>query len=186
MPVFRVTCFGPDASAPEVRDALEAVGARWEGGDRVLVGAETNDEAIATVRGALSAQGEFGDFEASVVRTCQGDVWQTPIRKGSWEIDWDTVQAKATLTALQRTLMCGILDAAEPTWLLLKDPDVADDAQVVDAAMRDLEERGLVLSTWERAMAPDEPWPGEGMCPWWALSEQGWELLGLIKSPGYH
>lgn len=69
MPVFRVTCSGPNASTPEAQDALDAVGARWEGGDRVLVGAETSYDAIATVRDALSAECEFGDFQANPVLT---------------------------------------------------------------------------------------------------------------------
>jgi hypothetical protein len=202
MLVFRVRFSGP-ALSDRAKKALEAVEGRWEGSlglfddpgpqhHRVLVGALTGGDAVALVKRTLERHGAFADFEATAVRNRRGDVWHTPIRKGAWEIDWDGVEAKAELTELQRTLVQGILDAAEPTWILLKDPDTGGDTSAAEAALRDLERRGLVGSTWEPSGDPEfgvvETWRGVRlpMCHWWALTDEGWEVLGLIKSPGYH
>ena len=76
-----------------------------------------------------------------------------------------------------------LLNDAEPTWIIVQDPEVPGDRDSVEAALRDLEQRGFVHSTWELSGEHDrEP----GMDHWWALTDEGWDLLGLIKSPLYH
>jgi hypothetical protein len=97
------------------------------------------------------------------------------------------------LTELERALIGTLLDAAEPTWIIVEHPNVTDDLERVETTLRGLEDRGLVYSTWKPAYGPDdfgvlEDWHGRPhrMCHWWALSDEGWDLLGLIKSPGYH
>jgi hypothetical protein len=199
MVVFRVCFTGPELS-DEAKDALDDVEGRWEGtaqvesptqDHRVLVGAPTSDDAIVIVQRSLRTHGAFSGFTATPVRNHRGEVQGTPIRTSSWEIDWDEVEANAKLTELHRTLVESIVDAAEPTWILLKDPNIAADGETVEAALRDLEERGLVRSTWEPSGDAEfgalETWRGERlrMCKWWALTDAGWELFGLIKSPGY-
>jgi len=194
MLVFRVQCSGPRIS-DEAQGGLTTVGARWEGsrthGDsrpdqhRVLVGALTGDATVSAVAALLGGFGEFHDFEATPVRNLRGEVQNMPIRKHVSEIDWKDVEARERLSQLQRALVQAILDVAEPTWkLLLADPDVPDDRDLVEAAMRDLEARGLVASTWEASGNSSEP--RQEMCWWWSLSDEGWDLLGLIKSPYYH
>jgi hypothetical protein len=174
-----------------MRAALEDDDLRWEGSagkldgpvghHRALVGAVSEDDAIDTVRKALEGRGAFDDFRAEPVRDSRGEVKRTPIR--GWEdVDWDHVQSQVSLSELQRTLLGTFLNAAEPTWMILSDPDVPDDRDEVEAALRDLERRGIVDSKVEesgetgREYAPDN---------WWALTDEGWDVLGLIKSPGY-
>jgi hypothetical protein len=77
--------------------------------------------------------------------------------------------------------------------MILKDPDVPGDRVRVEAALGDLERRGLVYRTSEPAGGPEDfavlqTWRGhpERMCDWWAVTDEGWDLLGLIKSPRYH
>jgi len=193
MLVFRVECSGPRIS-DEAQEALTAVGARWEGsathGDRrpddhrVLIPAPTDDAAVAAVAAALEASGEFHAFAATSVRNSRGEPQNTPIRTQASEIDWNAFEARERLTQLQQVLVQTILDAAEPTWKLLADPDVPDDQELVEAAMRDLEARGLVASTWEPS--GDSSNPRQEMCWWWVLTDEAWDLLGLIKSPRYH
>src|SRR5262249_24065913 len=66
--------------------------------------ANTEQEAIETVREALASHGAFGDFHAALVRDSRGEVVLTPMR--SWtDIDWEEVQRKAPLTELQRNVL---------------------------------------------------------------------------------
>jgi hypothetical protein len=201
-PIFRVSFSGPALEPPALTAVLEPVGARWEGGElgpdaptergRALVGALNEHEAIDTVRNALMPSGAFNDFRAVPVRDSRGEVRRTPIRKSWGEVDWTEVERKATLSDLERTLISTLLDAAEPTWMILRARGAPDDPERVEAALRDLGRRGLVYSSWEPAGGPEdfgvlETWDGrcERMCHWWALTDEGWDVLGLIKSPGY-
>jgi hypothetical protein len=180
--VFRVWFSGPPLS-DAARNALDALNRRWEGGNRALVGAASDDEAASLVREALTGHGSFHDFRAEPVRDRHGKIKQTPIRKGCWEIDWTEVKRTTDLSELQRTILCTFLNVAEPTWIIIRDPEVREERDRVEAALNDLQRRNLVYSTWEQSGAP-EAGPAE-MDNWWALTDEGWDLLGLIKSPGY-
>jgi hypothetical protein len=117
------------------------------------------------------------------VRDRHGNIKQTPIRRGAWEVDWTEVQRKTHLSDLQQASLCALLDAAEPTWIVLGSPEVREERDRVETALKDLERRSLVYSTWEPALGPEgEP----EMDNWWALTDEAWDLLGLIKSPHYH
>lgn len=188
MPVFRVRFSNGVAIPPQ--DALAAVGGRWEGSEdspemsrhRVLVGASTEAEAIGIVRQVLRSHGSFGDFDAEHVRDRHGEIVRTPIR--SWEdIDWEDVQRKSGLSEFQRLVLGALYNAAEPTWIIVQDRDVLGDRDSIEAALRDLEQRNLVYSTWEEL---GEPGQESAMGHWWAITDEGWDLLGLIKSPRYH
>jgi hypothetical protein len=187
MPVFRVRF--SDGLEPPPQDALVAAGARWEGSEdspemshhRILVGASTEDEAIGIVREALRSHGSFRDFDAEPVRDRRGEITRTLIR--SWEdIDWEQVQRKSGLSEFQRLVLGTLGNAAEPTWIIVHDPDVLGDRDSGEAALRDLEQRNIVHSTWEES---GEPGHESAMAQWWAITDEGWDLLGLIKSPRY-
>jgi hypothetical protein len=201
-PIFRVSFSGPPLEGRVLADALECADSRYEGTlsepdeevdhHRALVGADTKEEAIAFVREAMAPYGTVGDFLAAPVTDACGEVKRTPIRTRWSEVDWEEVQSKVALSDLERALIGTFLDAAEPTWIILSDPEVPDDVELVQDVLQDLERRGLVYSTWEPAFGPEdfgvlETWHGrpERMCHWWALTDEGWDLLGLIKSPGY-
>ncbi len=190
MPVFRVRCSGPEISY-EARDALAAAGARWEASEsrpddeiphhRVVAGAFTEVEAVGVVRDALGSHGTFRDFDVERVTNRHGETVRTPIR--TWDdIDWEEVQRKAPLGELHRLVLRALGDAAEPMWTIVQDPDVGGDRKRVEAALRDLERHHLVYSTWEEL---GEPGDESAMGHWWAITDEGWELLGLIKSPRY-
>jgi hypothetical protein len=200
-PIFRVSFTGPVLESSVLTAALDGADQRWEGSEhgnepigrhRALVGATTEDEAIRVLSAVLAPLGSFAAFRAEPVRDGRGEVIHAPIRKRWDEIDWAKVENKAKLSDLQRTLVGKFLDAGEPTWMILKDPDVPDDRDHVEAALGDLERRGLAYRTWEPAGGPDDfgvlqtrRGHPERMCDWWALTDEGWDLLGLIKSPRY-
>lgn len=79
------------------------------------------------------------------------------------------------------TLLDNLLDAAEPTWVVLGDPDTPDDRDLVESAFHRLEQRGFVTHTREASGKPD----GSVLEPenWWELTDQAWELMGMIKRP---
>ncbi len=189
--MFRVSFSGPDLSGA-VTAALDTLDCRWEMSEfvpddamanhRALVGALTEDEAIGMVRKALRGHGSFRAFDAAPVRDRRGEIRRTPIR--SWDdIDWEEVQRKSALSELQRLVLGALLNAAEPTWIILQDSEVLGDRDSVEAALRDLEQRNIVHSTREQS---GEPGRESAMDQWWALTDEGWDLLGLIKSPRYH
>jgi hypothetical protein len=98
------------------------------------------------------------------------------------EIDWAEVAARSDLTEFHVMLLDNLLDgSAEPTWIVLHDPETGGNREVVEARFRELELRGLVTRSRELSGRPD----GEFMelDDWWALTDQGWEVLGLIKPP---
>lgn len=88
------------------------------------------------------------------------------------------------LTDLQRTLLDYITNAAEPTWIMVKEiPEARCDRRAIDAALEDLETRGLVDRTREPSGNPES-----GVLDleeWWALTDHGWQVMGLPKPPGY-
>lgn len=86
------------------------------------------------------------------------------------------------MAPIERAALGCLLDAAEPTWMVVRELEMPDDRAGVISVLRGLEARGAVYSTVEtsgeegRASEPDR---------WWALTDEGWDLLGLIKSPTY-
>jgi hypothetical protein len=141
-PIFRVSFTGSVLESSVLKAVLDGVERRWEGSEsdlqrraahhRALVGANTEQEAIETVREALASHGAFGDFHAALVRDSRGEVMLTPIR--SWtDIDWEEVQRNAPLTELQRNVLLALLNDHEPTSI------VAGDAARVRRANRSAE-----------------------------------------------
>ena len=191
MLVFRVSFSGPELSE-EATSALAAADAGWasSGPDpgvlqhhTALVGALTESEAVSAVSEIVMAHGSFDEFVATPVRDRHGEIKRTPIRRVWDDIDWEDVESKATLSELQRTLLRTMLDAGEATWIILKDRDVPNDRDHVVAVLEELEGRNLVRSTVEVSFDPGrEPY---SLDRWWALTDEAWDLLGLIKSPWY-
>jgi hypothetical protein len=186
-----VSFAGPWLEAHVINAALDGEDLRWEGSagnvyepiqhHRALVGAASENEAIATVREALATLGYFDDFHAALVRDSRGEVMLTPIRRWT-DIDWEGVQRKAPLNELQRNVLLALLNDHEPTWIVAQDPDVPGDRDGVEVALRDLEARNLVRT---RRAESGEAGRESAMEDWWALTPDGWDLLGLIKSPRY-
>jgi hypothetical protein len=185
MPVFRVVFDGPPLAEPQVDG--DATGVEWEGSrgfpDNVrfrhyfLVEGMAPDAAITALRRAVDHPGAFSGFAAAEVTPPPG--W-----KGlGEEIDWAHVATRAELTKLQETLLDNLLNSPEPTWIMLEDSDTDGDRELVEAAFRDLEQRNLVTRTREASGNPAaEPTDPED---WWALTNEAWDLLGLIKRPWY-
>jgi hypothetical protein len=148
---------------------------------RALVGADTPGEAIERVREVLARHGEFGDFRAQPVVDARGEVIRTPIRTRLSEIDWDGARCEARLSALQQTAIMALLDDHEPTWIVAAEVEIADRA-TVEAALRELESLRLVRSIREESGEPGRETDDDN---WWAVTDEGWDLLGLIKSPWY-
>lgn len=192
LPVFRVCFCGPLLDDVTV-EALEETGIRWEGSasrsddsahrHRALVGASDAEEASRLVSSALRNRGDFQSFSAAPVTTHLGKPIFTPIRKAAWEIDWEQVLEREAITELQQAAVQEILDAAEPTWIIVTNLGAPHREQQVHEALADLVKRGLVIRTQEMSGQGPDPFAATD---WWALSDRGWDLLGLIKSPRYH
>jgi hypothetical protein len=183
MALFRVQFDGPELAEPQADG--DAAGAEFEGSlgfaDNVrfrhhfLLKRRTPEEAIDAMSRAVKQRAEFNNFAASEVTPPAG--W-----KGlGGDIDWTHVASRCDLTELEKVLLAKLLDAAEPTWILLEDPHTGGDREAVEAAFRDLELRSLVTRTREPSGNP----AGGVMDPedWWTLTDQAWDLLGLIKPP---
>lgn len=140
---------------------------------RTLVAASSAEEAVELVRRAVDR--EYVGFRAEVARNHRGEPHEAPIRRTWDDIDWSRVGA--SLTSLQRDLIGDLLDAGEPTWMLLEDSE--RDRAGVEAAMDDLERRGLVRGRVEASGAP-----GRAQEPdtWWDLTDEAWDMLGPIRS----
>jgi len=190
--LFRVAFRGAELTR-RAKDALSTVEAAWEGTEsfaegpswhRVLVAAGSAREAVASVREALASELAFGsytDFTSEVVRDSRGEPWSGPFWRTWDEVEWET-EPLASLAPIERAALHCLLDAAEPTWIVAGELEMSDDRAGVISVLRRLEARGVVRSTVEesgelgRESDPDR---------WWAVTDEGWDLLGLIKSPTY-
>lgn len=187
--VFRVRFSGPLLS-DEAMDALTAAGVAWEGSEhgpeeparhRALVETSTEPNAINTVAGLLEAHGSFGNFSASPVTNSRGERWRGPIRNSWDQIDWHSEPKLARLRDPERAVLFSLADDGEPTWLVAG--AVSVDRSSAEAMLEGLQEQGLVYSDLLEAW---EPGKEDYLDRWWAITDEGWDLLGLIKSPGYN
>jgi hypothetical protein len=118
-----------------------------------------------------------GDIEAHPVTELSGNVNSPPIRD---EPEWSAVDELA-LTPIHRELVMALLNGGEPTWILRR-MQTSRKPSRVDRALEELEERKLVYRTWE---VSGEPGRVREMDDWWALTDEAWDSLGLIRRPGY-
>ena len=187
--VYRVTFTGDELEPPsEFLRLLSLHDIALEGSEtgrgpahhRVLARAASPQGAIAAVRKALSGSGTYGDFAAAPVRDARGNVWRGTFYRRWDEVEWEHPPERAAITELQRDVLRAMADSAEPTVLVVR--EVRRPASLVEQALRELREQGLVSSHTEPfwdSQAPDE------QAQWWKLTDKAWELLGFIKSPGY-
>jgi hypothetical protein len=185
--VYRVRFAGGELTGA-AEAALRSAGGRWEGSShgpavsdrhRALMRAPTLQQAIAGVREALAGHGSFADYEAEVVTDARGRPWDGPLERGCEEIDWRAI----AVSDLQRAVLWAVLDDVEATWLIEQELDGAADRRAIERALAELEERGLVYHWRARAMRPDGP--DDELDRWWGITHAGWDLLGMIRSPGY-
>jgi hypothetical protein len=190
MAVYRVRFMGGELTAPALA-ALTAAGAWWEGTGsgpnepdrhRVLVEAAGEREAIAAVQGMLEAYGSFAEYDVSPVRDANGEVWHGPFYRRWQEIDWQAVPGRARLTDVQRAVLGALAEWGEPTWRVMNAPHVPAERGTVEAVLEGLQERKLVYSVLEEG---GEPGREAELDRWWAITDEGWDLLGFIKSPNY-
>ncbi len=134
------------------------------------------------MRSALGTGDTFGEFSAVQASYRGRDGRRRPFSL-LHELLWSEVRCEPELSDLQKDLMEVITPAGEATWILLRVPDLGGDREAVESALNDLKQRGFVYSTWEQSCEPGDFW---GMDNWWAISDAGWELLGVLKSPSYH
>jgi hypothetical protein len=187
--VYRVAFEGPDLERAEI-SALRAKSAVWEGSSCDASGlcqhtarlwAHGPTEAIATARQILDAKGGFAGYHSRAVTDSEGQPWRASIDQTWREIDWST-PPRAGLAGLQRSVLGALLDDHEPLWIIMTDPDVAASSAAVEGALAELERQGLVDS---RMAASGEPRHEADTVSWWAITEKGWDLLGVIASPRY-
>jgi hypothetical protein len=191
-PIFRVFFSGSPLEGRVLADALEDVDRRYEGTRSepdedvdhhwALVGAETNEEAIAFVREAMAHHGTLGSFHAAPVLDARGEVIRTPICTRLNEIDWDGVRRQVPLSALQQRVLMALLDDPEATWIIAAEVGMPADRAGAEAALRELHGKRLVASGLG---AGGEPGKEADLDRWWGITDEGWDLLGLIKSPRY-
>jgi hypothetical protein len=189
MVVYRVSFVGPDFTEG-ARAALVMAGAVEEGTEVGPAGpcrhcavlhASTDQQAIAAVQGALETHGAFREYAAAPVRNAKGELWHGPFYRSWHEVAWQ-IPERARLTELQRTVLWALMDDHEPTWTIARDADVHGDRPQIEAALEQLEQQGLVD---KRMAASGEPGRETDTEPWWAITDEGWDLLGFIKSSGY-
>ena len=189
--VFRVRFSG--SNLPDnTPSTLRSRGVYWEGSEhgpsepskhRALVEASSLNEAITTVKTAVDSYGAFTDFEAAPITDSNGELWKGGLH-GSWEdIDWEATPQRSRLSELDRGVLWVLTDAGEATWILAQAPQVpTDDRNEIDAALEELERNGWVYHTIGPSCEPETDWP---RVRWWAITDEGWDRLGLIKSSEY-
>lgn len=189
MTVFRVAFGGPDFEVAAIH-ALTETGVTWEGSfchptglcdHTALVVANSDEEAIALAQRSVSQYGAYDNFQATVVQNSKGEPWQVPFYRAWHEIDWQTPE-RATLTEFERTLLWALTNDHEPVWTIVKDPDVHANRVEIEAALAQLERKSLID---KRIAASGEPGHETELVPWWAITHEGWDLLGMIPSPRY-
>jgi len=189
MEIYRILFIGTELS-DGAKAAFAAAGAKWEGSEcdaegwrhRVLVEAKTAQDGIVTVCRVLAAYGLYGDYNASPVNDSHGEARRGPFYRSWHEIDWHAVPRRARLTDLQRAVLGCLLNDAEPTWIITTDLQVSTDRVDVEAVLEELQEQNLVYGVLEEG---GEPCKESEKDRWWALTEEGWDLLGLIKPSKY-
>jgi hypothetical protein len=191
--VYRVSFEGTELT-DAAREALTAAGAPWEGSvcgpegpnrHRALARAASERDAIAAVRTALAAYVAFGayiDFTAAPIRDFRGALWTGPFYRQWDEIDWQADPRRARLTKREREVLSCLLNAAEPTWIVVSDPNVQLDRARAEAVLSELEKRSLVYSVLGTG---GEPGRASELDRWWAVTDECWDILGMIKSPTY-
>jgi hypothetical protein len=188
--VYRVAFVGGELTHA-AKAALEAAGAWWEGTatgsdeadrHRVLVESAGEHEAIASVRKVLGRQGSFEQYGAAPVRDARGELWRAPFYRTWQEIDWQAVPARARLTDGQRAVLGALAEWGEPTWRVMNAQDVPEERATVETVLDALEEQELVYSVLEEGGEPGKEYE---LDRWWAITDEGWDLLGFIKSPNY-
>ncbi|HEX3433347.1 MAG TPA: hypothetical protein VHT25_04710 [Solirubrobacteraceae bacterium] len=136
------------------------------------------------MRRALTVYAAFGiyiSFTASPVRDSRGQLWRRPFYRTWQEVDWDA-PCRSRLSEPEREVLACLLDAAEPTWIVASALTGSSDRAAVEEILRGLEEQGLLSSVIEEGGEPG----GEGeLDHWWAVTDGGWDVLGLIKPPTY-
>jgi len=119
--VFRVLMDGPELDDPR-SDACD-VGAEWEGSRHTrdgrcrhafLAEADDPDAAIAICQSGFDKRGSFTSVEAQEV--VPPPDWQGLNSDG---VDWSTVSARHEFTELERAALDAVLNAAEPTWMVM-------------------------------------------------------------------
>lgn len=179
--MFRVY-FQGDPIPPEAFDGSKVV---FEGGQmsrgadprhRALVPASSAEEAVVLVRQAVEPHGAYVGFQAAVATDSRGEPHTAPVRRAWEDIDW--ARLDEPLTALQRDLIGDLMTAGEPTWILLDERE--RDRAGVEAALRDLERRGLVRGTVEVGGAPGR---ADELDTWWDLTDEAWDMLAVIQPP---
>jgi hypothetical protein len=93
-----------------------------------------------------------------------------------------TDSISAPISELQRAVLGALCNDAEPTWIVVQDPDVPGDRESVLAALRDLEARNLVHSVIAESAQTGRESANEDCL---ALTDECWDLVVLIESPRY-
>jgi hypothetical protein len=186
MPVYRVSFHGPELPFNLTGEGDLVPGLDWEASafsetsghhHRVLQQADGSDAAVARVAAVVKDWGSFTGFEVEVVRRANGEPWDGPYYRNADDIDWQA-PARAAISLVQRRILLDILDASQPVSMIAESEDVTGEPSDVDAALEDLERQGIVES---------HPGPGRepGPARWWGLTDEGWELLEMIRSLNY-
>jgi hypothetical protein len=143
----------------------------------VLMEAENAARAVATVEAALRGLGEFREFASRSFPSYGAECGCRPFVLPGNPPNWDELDLD--ITDVERRLLESLLDDIEATWVLLRDhPDL--DRAAAEQSLRRLEEIGFVASA--KAMSCN-PVAFEELDNYWAITDDGWDRLGLIRSP---
>jgi hypothetical protein len=175
----------------DAKAAIASAGAHFEGEhgypDRpsrhfVLVDAPDPEVAIDLVRAAVEPFGSFEEFVTKSFEEYGTGPGRRPFSPPGSQPYWDDVATRVNLTAVQQELLLDLCTADEPTWIL-EEPDLGLDRQGLEAALRDLESKGVVSSSLEQS--GQHGIPPSHLDYWWSITDEGWDALGLIKPARY-